>query len=86
MYSITVHGEPSGGRRERIRGRDRVSILAGTTIADPNINYAQMAKAYGMYSEGPVDNPNDLAAAYRRALAKVRAGEPALVDVISQPR
>ena len=55
-------------------------------ITDPNINYAQMAKAYGMYSEGPIENPKDLAGAYQRALAKVRAGEPALIDVISQPR
>ena len=54
-------------------------------ITDPNINYAQMAKAYGMYSEGPIENPKDLAGAYQRALAKVRAGEPALIDVISQP-
>ena len=38
------------------------------------------------HSEGPIDNPNDLAAAYQRALAQVRAGEPALIDVVSQPR
>jgi hypothetical protein len=39
-----------------------------------------------MYSEGPVEHTRDLAGAYQRALAKVRAGEPALVDVIAQPR
>jgi benzoylformate decarboxylase/acetolactate synthase-1/2/3 large subunit len=39
-----------------------------------------------MHSEGPIENPKDLAGAYQRALAKVRAGEPALIDVISQPR
>ena len=68
------------------RGRGSGRAHIGNVITDPNINYAQMAKAYGMYSEGPIDNPNDLAAAYRRALGRVRAGEPALVDVISQPR
>jgi thiamine pyrophosphate-dependent acetolactate synthase large subunit-like protein len=71
-----------GGSRGRGSGHDHV----GNVITDPNINYAQMAKAYGMYSEGPVDNPNELAGAYRRALQRVRAGEPALIDVISQPR
>jgi benzoylformate decarboxylase/acetolactate synthase-1/2/3 large subunit len=45
-----------------------------------------MAKAYGMYSEGPVDHPKDLAGAYRRALERVRKGEPALVEVVAQPR
>jgi acetolactate synthase-1/2/3 large subunit len=71
-----------GGSRGRGSGRDHI----GNVITEPNINYAQMAKAYGMYSEGPIDNPNELAAAYRRALERVRAGEPALIDVVSQPR
>ncbi len=68
----------------RGRGTDRVHI--GTTLDNPHINHAQLAKAYGVYSEGPIENPNDLAGAYRRALERVRKGEPALVDVVSQPR
>lgn len=70
------------GRRGR--GSDRAHI--GTTISEPNVSYAQMAKAYGMHSEGPVENPGQLAAAYRRALERVRKGEPALVEVVAQPR
>jgi thiamine pyrophosphate-dependent acetolactate synthase large subunit-like protein len=73
-------------RMAGVRGRGAGRSHIGNVIADPNINYAQMAKAYGMYSEGPIDNPRDLAPAYQRALAKVRAGEPALIDVVSQPR
>jgi thiamine pyrophosphate-dependent acetolactate synthase large subunit-like protein len=69
-----------------VRGRGNANSHIGNVIADPNPDYAQIAKGYGMYSEGPVENPKDLAGAYRRALAKVRAGEPALVDVVSQPR
>jgi hypothetical protein len=37
------------------RGIDRADI--GTAITDPNINYAMMAKAYGVYSDGPIENP-----------------------------
>jgi acetolactate synthase I/II/III large subunit len=66
------------------RGIDRANI--GTAITDPNIDYAMMAKAYGVYSEGPIDNPNDLGPAIRRAIAVVKRGEPALVDVLTQPR
>jgi thiamine pyrophosphate-dependent acetolactate synthase large subunit-like protein len=69
-----------------VRGRGNENAHIGNVISDPNINYAQMAKAYGMYSEGPIENPKELASAYQRALAKVRLGEPALIDVISQPR
>jgi len=66
------------------RGIDRANI--GTAITDPNINYATMAKAYGMFGVGPIENPNELAPAIRSALEVVKRGEPALIDVISQPR
>ena len=68
----------------RNRGVDRAAI--GTTITDPNIDYAQMAKAYGMYAEGPIERPADLGPALRRGVERVKAGEPALIDVVSQPR
>lgn len=68
----------------RNRGTDRMSI--GTTLRDPDIDYAKMAQAYGMYSEGPISDPQDLAPAYKRAMDRVKRGEPALVDVITQPR
>ena len=73
-------------RQSGNRGRGSGHAHIGTTISDPNINYAQMAKGYGMYSEGPIENPKDLAAAFSRALERVRRGEPALVDIVSQPR
>jgi thiamine pyrophosphate-dependent acetolactate synthase large subunit-like protein len=69
---------------ERNRGADRAHI--GTTLREPNIDYAKMAQAYGMYGEGPIENPKDLAPAITRALDRVRHGEPALLDVITQPR
>ena len=69
---------------ERNRGADRAHI--GTTLREPNIDYAKMAQAYGMYGEGPIERPTDLAPAIARALDRVKRGEPALLDVITQPR
>jgi thiamine pyrophosphate-dependent acetolactate synthase large subunit-like protein len=66
------------------RRPDRAQI--GTAISDPDINYAMMAKAYGMYSAGPIDNPNDLGPAIKAAIDVVKRGEPALIDVVTQPR
>ena len=66
------------------RGIDRSGI--GTAITDPNIDYATLAKAYGMYGAGPIENPKDLGPAIRKALEVVKKGEPALVDVVTQPR
>jgi acetolactate synthase-1/2/3 large subunit len=69
---------------QRNRGADRAHI--GTTLREPNIDYARMAQAYGMYGEGPIADPKDLAPAITRALNRVKRGEPALLDVITQPR
>jgi thiamine pyrophosphate-dependent acetolactate synthase large subunit-like protein len=66
------------------RGIDRANI--GTAITDPNVDYAMLAKAYGVYSAGPIENPKDLGPAIRKAIEVVKRGEPALVDVVTQPR
>ena len=39
-----------------------------------------------MYGIGPIENPNDLGPALKRAIDIVKRGEPALVDVVTQPR
>jgi acetolactate synthase I/II/III large subunit len=66
------------------RGIDRVKI--GTTIDDPGIDFAKFAQGMGLYAEGPISDPKDLGPAIRRALDVVKRGEPALVDVHTQPR
>ena len=68
----------------RMRGTDRIHI--GTDMVNPNIDYATLAKSMGVYGQGPIDNPNDLGPAIKRALDVVKRGEPALIDVVSQPR
>jgi thiamine pyrophosphate-dependent acetolactate synthase large subunit-like protein len=66
------------------RGIDRTHI--GTTITDPNIDYATIARGFGMYGEGPITDPKELGPAIARAIAVVKRGEPALIDVVTQPR
>jgi acetolactate synthase-1/2/3 large subunit len=58
----------------------------GTTLDDPFIDYAKLAQSMGVYAEGPISDPNALGPAIGRALAVVRKGEPALLDVVTQPR
>jgi len=62
------------------------SAHIGTTITDPNVDFSKIAQGMGVFAEGPITNPNDLGPALRRALAVVKKGEPALVDVVTQPR
>jgi thiamine pyrophosphate-dependent acetolactate synthase large subunit-like protein len=66
------------------RGITRAHI--GTTIDDPNVDFAKIAQGMGVFAEGPITNPNDLGPALTRALTVVKKGEPALVDVVTQPR
>jgi acetolactate synthase-1/2/3 large subunit len=68
----------------RDRGIDRGYL--GSELSSPNIDYAKLAQSMGVYAEGPIENPTDLAPAIRRALAVVKKGEPALVDVVTQVR
>jgi acetolactate synthase-1/2/3 large subunit len=66
------------------RGIDRATI--GTTLEDPAIDYSKIAQGLGVHAEGPITDPNDLGPALKRAIEIVRRGEPALVDVVTQPR
>ncbi len=65
------------------RGITRAYI--GTTLVDPPIDYAKLAQSMGMYGSGPISDPKDLAPALREAIAVVKGGEPALVNVLTQP-
>ncbi len=66
------------------RGITRANI--GTTLVDPPIDYARLAQGLGVHAEGPISDPQELAGAFRRAIEVVKLGEPALVDVLTQPR
>jgi acetolactate synthase-1/2/3 large subunit len=66
------------------RGVDRTHI--GTTIRDPFIDYGKLAQSMGVYGQGPITDPKDLGPAIKRAVAVVKRGEPALIDVVCQGR
>ncbi len=78
-----MHLQRMAARRQRgIDGNARI----GNIITDPNINFAKLAAGMGVWSTGPVTEPSELHKALQEALGVVEQGEPALVDVICQPR
>jgi acetolactate synthase-1/2/3 large subunit len=81
-HQEVMHLQRMGNRHNR--GVDRAGI--GTTITDPNIDFAKLALSMGVHAEGPITDPNELGPAIGRAIQVVERGEPALVDVITQPR
>jgi thiamine pyrophosphate-dependent acetolactate synthase large subunit-like protein len=75
---------------QRMANRHQRNIMdtanIGTTLIDPNIDYAKLAQSMGWYAEGPISNPKDLGPAIKRAVDVVKKGQPALLDTVTQPR
>jgi acetolactate synthase-1/2/3 large subunit len=67
-------------------GRGIENTKIGTTITDPDVDYATVARGFGAHGEGPIVDPKDLAPAIKRAVAAAKSGQPALVDVVTDPR
>jgi thiamine pyrophosphate-dependent acetolactate synthase large subunit-like protein len=81
-HQESMHIQRMASRRDRHPENGTV----GTVLNDPPIDYAAMAKSMGMWAEGPISNPADLGPALVRAMAQVKSGKPALIDVLTQPR
>jgi acetolactate synthase-1/2/3 large subunit len=77
-----MHVQRMANRRDRDVSRSAI----GTVITDPNVDFSYLAKAYGVYGEGPIDHPDQLVPALQRAIKMVKSGHPALLDVVTQPR
>jgi acetolactate synthase I/II/III large subunit len=69
-----------------LHNRRMDTAAIGTTIEKPNIDFAKLAQSLGVHGEGPITDPAAIAPSLSRALAAVKRGEPAVVDVVSQGR
>ena len=85
-HQEVMHVQRLANRRNRVAalGMDRSPI--GTSIENPDIDYASLAKSMGYWSAGPIKDPNELGATIKRAVQVVQSGQPALIDVWTQPR
>jgi acetolactate synthase-1/2/3 large subunit len=78
--------EEHQGEVAKMRGRPPENAWIGTTTRDPEVNFSDLARGYGCWSEGPVEDPDDLAPALKRAVKEVEAGRVAVLDVRCKPR
>jgi thiamine pyrophosphate-dependent acetolactate synthase large subunit-like protein len=58
----------------------------GTSMMNPDIEYHKLAESMGWWAKGPIKDPADLAPALKEAVAVVKSGQPALLNVWTQPR
>ena len=68
------------------RGTPLENASVGQAISDPSPDFAGLARSMGWYSEGPIENPGQVNGALKRALEKVKQGQPALVDTVTRFR
>ncbi len=72
--------------------RNRVAYLGndmaplGTSIENPDIEYHKLAQSMGWWAKGPIKDPAELGPAIKEAIAVVKSGQPALLNVWTQPR
>ncbi len=81
-YNDEEHQE----RMAQLRGRPVENKTIGIRIEDPVVDFASLARSYGVWGAGPVTEPKDLKKVFRDAVKVVKEGKPALVDVVCQMR
>ncbi|HZM45852.1 MAG TPA: thiamine pyrophosphate-binding protein [Burkholderiales bacterium] len=73
-------------RMARQRGTPVERAHIGMDLEEPFVDFAGLARSMGWYAEGPIEHGKDVAPALKRAIARVKAGQPALLDTITQRR
>jgi acetolactate synthase I/II/III large subunit len=85
-HQEVMHLQRLSNRRNRVASLGKDMGPIGTSIENPDIEYAKMAASMGWWSAGPIKDPKELAPTLKRAVEVVKSGQPALVDVWTQPR
>lgn len=78
--------EPHQASVARHRGRPEANSWIGMRIADPTVDIAGLARSYGCWARGPVDDPEMLPAVLAEAVTAAVAGEVAVVTVRTAPQ
>jgi thiamine pyrophosphate-dependent acetolactate synthase large subunit-like protein len=85
-HQEVMHVQRLSNRRNRVAALGKTLGPIGTSIEAPDIDYAKMASSMGVVGFGPIKDPKELAPTLKRAVDVVKSGQPALVDVWTQPR
>lgn len=81
-YQEVMHLQRMGS----LHNRRTDQAWIGNSLRNPDIDFAKIAQGHGVWAEGPISDPTQLKGALQRALAEVKQGRPALLDVVCQAR
>jgi acetolactate synthase-1/2/3 large subunit len=85
-HQEVMHVQRLSNFRNRVANIGNDLGPVGTSIMNPDIQYHDLAKSMGWWAKGPITDPADLGPAIKEAVAVVKSGQPALVNVLTQPR
>ncbi len=81
------NSEEHARRMAEQRGRPLARSGIGVHLTDPAVDFANIARGFGIWAEGPLEEPAELGPALQRALRVVQdERRPALLDVVTAPR
>ncbi len=81
------NSEEHGIEVAKFRKRPVENAGIGTHVSEPVVDFAQVARGFGVHAEGPIARPSEVQPAIERALKVVKEKKlPALVDVVCEPR
>jgi acetolactate synthase I/II/III large subunit len=73
-------------RIAQVRGRPPENKWVAMRMEDPEVDFAAIARTFGLHGEGPIRDAAEIGPAVRRALEVVKSGGFALVDVWTEKR
>jgi acetolactate synthase I/II/III large subunit len=85
-HQEVMHVQRLANFRDRLVNRGNDASPLGTAIENPDIEYHKLAESMGWWAKGPIKDPALLAPAIKEAVAVVKSGQPALLNVWTQPR
>src|SRR5260221_3910809 len=85
-HQEVMHVQRLSNFRNRVANLGGDTGPVGTSIQNPDIEYHKLAESMGWWAKGPIKDPAQLGAALKEAVKVVQAGQPALLNVWTQPR
>jgi thiamine pyrophosphate-dependent acetolactate synthase large subunit-like protein len=85
-HQEVMHLQKLSNFRSRVANLGNDLSPIGTAIENPDIEYHKLAESMGWWAKGPIKDPAELGPAIKEAVAVVKSGQPALVNVWTQPR
>jgi thiamine pyrophosphate-dependent acetolactate synthase large subunit-like protein len=80
------NSEEHGLRMAERRGRPAERAGIGTRPEGPAVDFAALARSFSIAASGPITSAADLPSALATAVEAVSAGEPYLLDVVTEVR